>query len=249
MIKTGLVGTGYWGKIIESKLDILSKKGFVFNSKNYSKELINSVEWVFIATPPTSHYLLTRDCIESGVNVFVEKPFCINIEEAEELIFLAKKNKVHLYISNVFLHRKEIVKLPNNKNVSNVFFLWQKFGPFNDNLINDLLYHDLYILIYFLGVRTFSDAFISKNEFDVLNFHFYYGAAKVEFSYDRKYIIEKKKEIIIDGLSILFKNDNQDPLSEIIKGCIEKKIDFNKNNELNLQVVRLMEVVKSALSQ
>ena len=38
MIKTGLIGKGYWGKIIGDKLDILSDKRFVQGKSNYDPE-------------------------------------------------------------------------------------------------------------------------------------------------------------------------------------------------------------------
>jgi len=51
---------------------------------------------VHITTPPESHFDLARLCIQNGCHVYVEKPFTINAEEAEELIELATRNGVKL---------------------------------------------------------------------------------------------------------------------------------------------------------
>lgn len=47
---------------------------------------------VHITTPPQSHYLLGEACLEVGCNIYVEKPFTMNLKEAEKLINIAKKN-------------------------------------------------------------------------------------------------------------------------------------------------------------
>jgi predicted dehydrogenase len=55
------------------------------------KEMLHaaSPEVVHITTPPQSHYALARQCLESGSNVYLEKPFTITAGEAKSLIQLA----------------------------------------------------------------------------------------------------------------------------------------------------------------
>ena len=47
------------------------------------------VDAVHITTPAQSHYPLARLCLEAGCHVYVEKPFTLNAEEADELLRLA----------------------------------------------------------------------------------------------------------------------------------------------------------------
>ena len=138
MIKTGLIGNGYWGKKISDKLDYLSDKIFVQTTANYNPDQFGKAKWIFIATPAVTHFKIAKEVIEKGVNVFVEKPFCSNTGEALKLVNLARKNKIHLYVDNVFLFRKELLGLVPGE-YRNVKFHWYKNGPFNDTLINDLL--------------------------------------------------------------------------------------------------------------
>lgn len=49
---------------------------------------------VHITTPPESHFGLGRLCLESGCNVYLEKPFTLNAEEAEDLLRLAVERKL-----------------------------------------------------------------------------------------------------------------------------------------------------------
>ena len=55
-----------------------------------------AVELVYIATPHPFHYEHARMCIDAGKPVLVEKPFCVNAEEAEELLAYARKKGVFI---------------------------------------------------------------------------------------------------------------------------------------------------------
>lgn len=54
-------------------------------------EMLDTVkpDVVHITTPPPSHYLLGKVCLESGCHVYIEKPFTMNTSEAADLIALA----------------------------------------------------------------------------------------------------------------------------------------------------------------
>ena len=72
-----------------------------FNVKKYFtnvKEMLETVnpDVVHITTPPQSHFGLAKICLEAGCNVYVEKPFTLDIAEAEALICLANSNGVKL---------------------------------------------------------------------------------------------------------------------------------------------------------
>jgi predicted dehydrogenase len=51
---------------------------------------------VHITTPPQSHYSLGKQCLESGINVYLEKPFTVTAEEAESLIKVAEGRKLKI---------------------------------------------------------------------------------------------------------------------------------------------------------
>lgn len=53
---------------------------------------------VHIITPPQSHYDIGKLCLESGINIFVEKPFTINSHEAEALLALAEAKKLRVTV-------------------------------------------------------------------------------------------------------------------------------------------------------
>ena len=51
----------------------------------------DSIELVVVNTPNETHYAYTKEALEAGKHVIVEKPFTVNSEEADELIALAKE--------------------------------------------------------------------------------------------------------------------------------------------------------------
>ena len=71
---------------------------------------------VHITTPPQSHYSLGKICLEAGCHIYVEKPFTINTQEAEELITLGTKKNLKITVgtniqySHVSIRVRDMVK-------------------------------------------------------------------------------------------------------------------------------------------
>jgi predicted dehydrogenase len=61
---------------------------------------------VHITTPPESHFEIARFCLEHGRHVYVEKPFTLNAEEAQQLVSLAAEKRLKLTVghNNQFSH-------------------------------------------------------------------------------------------------------------------------------------------------
>lgn len=56
------------------------------------------IELVIVNTPNITHYEFAKKAIGVGKHVIVEKPFTVNVDEAEELISLAKEKNVKLSV-------------------------------------------------------------------------------------------------------------------------------------------------------
>ncbi len=84
--------------------------------KDY-KELFGrkDIDLVVNATPSYLHYSITKDLLEHGFNVLCEKPCVPTVEEFDDLIATANKNRVHLLVfqqsrfANYFVKVKEII--------------------------------------------------------------------------------------------------------------------------------------------
>jgi len=71
-------------------------------------ELLNEArpDVVHITTPPASHFEIAKFCLESGSHVYVEKPFTLDVDQAQRLLDLAKKKGAKLTVghNNQFSH-------------------------------------------------------------------------------------------------------------------------------------------------
>ena len=56
---------------------------------------VAAIQAVYIsATPENTHFPMTRDCLQAGKHVFLEKPIALELAEADELIALARDRKL-----------------------------------------------------------------------------------------------------------------------------------------------------------
>lgn len=229
-MNVGLHGYGYWGKIINTKL-----KNCIINPINTS-----NLDWIFIATPPQYHYEYARKYLIDNVNVFCEKPMTDTYEKALELIELTKETSARLYINNLFLLRTEIKHNTYIPKYS-IKFKWYKNGPVKDSIFNDLLYHDLYLLINFLGFNQISNIKIIKNDSINLQLKFEYNKLIIDIDYNRAYVGNKYKSILLDDHLIDLSNPKNDPLQESIDACFNNQIDYSSNHQISMNTMKLLE--------
>lgn len=125
MIKVALIGAGKMGishlAILGAHPDV-EVVGVVDTSKMVTdvlqkytafpcfadyKKMLETVkpDAVFVAAPTKYHAAIVRDLLNRDINVFVEKPFCLGVQEGMELVKLAKEKKL---INQVGYHNKFI---------------------------------------------------------------------------------------------------------------------------------------------
>jgi len=113
-LEVGVVGVGFWGRNhvrvfseipyvkVEAICDINYERAkevaTKYNIENYYSSIDemlrkHNLEAVSICTPSVSHAELTVKCLESGVNVFVEKPLASTLRECLMIIDTAKSCK------------------------------------------------------------------------------------------------------------------------------------------------------------
>ncbi|WP_131799229.1 Gfo/Idh/MocA family protein, partial [Chryseobacterium contaminans] len=117
LVKAGLCAFGMSGKVFHAPF-LKEHPGFfisaiVERSKEESKEKYPEaticrsveemlqhadVELVIINTPVQTHYEYAKKALEAGKNIIVEKPFTVNVEEAEELVKLAEEKGLFLSV-------------------------------------------------------------------------------------------------------------------------------------------------------
>lgn len=121
--RVGLIGIGYWGKNLLRNFETLGAvAGFfdvsVENRAHYAAlysdvrdfESLDAmladahIVAVAIATPAATHGELVERALLAGKHVFVEKPLCLDVAEAEKLKHLADENELVLMVGHLLLY-------------------------------------------------------------------------------------------------------------------------------------------------
>jgi len=151
-----IIGTGYWGENIarvfyelkaEKKFnhdlnlfDIDSKKSesvakqYGFKAAKSLEEIIENpkISNVLIITPSSNHYIIAEKAIKAKKNVFVEKPFTLNSEEAKTLVNLSKEIKTLLMVGQIFRYHQGLLELKRRIELGEfgkiLFLIGSKFG-------------------------------------------------------------------------------------------------------------------------
>ena len=98
--------------------------------------------------------MCSSDLLLSKKHVFVEKPISSTLSKTEELIKIAKKNNLLLFVGQIFIFNeilKKIVQISKRENITYVNFVWNKFGTFDEDIFLDLVSHDLSIILTLFG--------------------------------------------------------------------------------------------------
>lgn len=147
-------------------LNYISKK---YNIKktytNLDSLLSQKLDLVSICTPPFTHYMIAKKCLENGCNVLVEKPMAMNSEEAEDLIKLSQKMNVKLCVSHNFLFSNSMLeykRLIKNDLIGEIRGIWflqlsnfkrgfpQWYSKLPGGLIFDESPHMLYLMNFLM---------------------------------------------------------------------------------------------------
>ncbi|MBI2524925.1 MAG: Gfo/Idh/MocA family oxidoreductase [Candidatus Rokubacteria bacterium] len=115
------------------------------------RELRGLVDVATVAVPTHRHFEVTRDLLEAGIHVLVEKPMTTTLEEAKELFRVARHHGSVLHVGHVerfngaVQELRKIVERP-------ILIESRRLGPFaprvqNDSVVMDLMIHDIDIVL------------------------------------------------------------------------------------------------------
>ncbi len=114
---------------------------------------------VAIITPVSTHFQLAKTALLANKHVFIEKPLCRTVAEADELIRLAQERKRVLMVGHIFIYNPGIIKVKeiiDSGELGRIIYIdavRTNLGPIrNDvNALWDLASHDFAIFDYWLG--------------------------------------------------------------------------------------------------
>ncbi len=174
----GILGLGYWGpnlvrnflsqkevtKVIgcdqkDERLKFIANRFPSVHLISDCKELMNGeADIIVIATPVDTHYKLAKKALESGKHIWVEKPFTSSSAQAEELIELAERKNLKIFVDHTFIYNgavRKMKELVESGELGNVLYFDSErinLGLFQRdvNVVWDLAPHDLSIMNFIL---------------------------------------------------------------------------------------------------
>jgi len=171
MIRVAVIGTGSMGKnhvrvysdipdvevvaVVDKNKELGKKIAKKFNTTYYGdyKKILDKVDAVSIAAPTKLHYKIAKDFLNGGVDVLVEKPITVKLDEADELIQLAEKKNRILQVGHIERFNPAITELKNFVKSKDILMISaNRVGHFaaritDVGVVLDLMSHDIDIIL------------------------------------------------------------------------------------------------------
>lgn len=170
MIKVGIFGVGHLGKFhLNNWAEINQAElvGFYDPNDDAAQEvsskyhiprfldpelLMDTVDAVDIVAPTPQHFDLCKKAIRKGKHVFVEKPLANTMEEARELVKLAKESNIKFQVGHVERFNPAFLAIQDLR-LEPMFIEVHRLAQFNPrgtevSVILDLMIHDIDIILH-----------------------------------------------------------------------------------------------------
>lgn len=187
-LKIGVFGAGHLGKIHISnwkEIEDIELTGFFdpdpqtaeMVSEKYGtpsfaspSELMDACDAVDIVAPTTLHFELCDQALRKGKHVFVEKPLANTMDEARNLLKLAKESNLKFQVGHVERFNPAFLALKEQK-LNPMFIEVHRLAQFNPrgtdvSVILDLMIHDIDII---LSIVKSDVSYISANGVAVMS--------------------------------------------------------------------------------
>ena len=199
-LKVGVAGVGYLGRfhaLIYSRMDNVELVGV--NDSNPEQaatvaaeagsqvlpldDLVEQCDAVSIVVPTSLHLEISRPFLEKGVHMLLEKPIEADVENAAEIVRLARESGAILQIGHLERYNAGILALAER--IDNPRFIEaQRMGGFKAratdvDVISDLMIHDIDIILSLVNSELVA---ISASGTSVLTDHIDIANARLEFA-------------------------------------------------------------------
>ncbi|MCU0759262.1 MAG: Gfo/Idh/MocA family oxidoreductase [Steroidobacteraceae bacterium] len=172
-IRTAVIGVGYLGRfhaqkyaqlpgshlvaVVDSREPVRAAVAAELGTRALPdhRSLLGAVDAVSIVTPTPAHYGIAREFLEAGAHVLVEKPVTETVEQARELVEVARRCGRVLQVGH--LERFNAAVLAAEPHLSRPRFIeCQRLAPFKErgtdvNVVLDLMIHDIDIVQTIVG--------------------------------------------------------------------------------------------------
>jgi UDP-2-acetamido-3-amino-2,3-dideoxy-glucuronate N-acetyltransferase len=196
-VKVAIIGAGRWGmNHIKTAATITKAENILVCDRDSNaglrvksafpgigfttetEDVVKSTEFksIIVATPAELHYPITKQLLQAGKHVLVEKPITLHLEEAEELVKLAKENGSILMVGHVLLYHAAVRKMKeeiDNGRIGKLQYIYSNrlnLGAIRseENILWSFAPHDVSLIQYLTGENPVSinangAAFVQSN--------------------------------------------------------------------------------------
>ena len=179
-VRVAVIGVGDWGKnLVRNFAELPGSRLLVCCDSDESKlrgvrtryayiETICEPEEVFgnpdidavvIATTASTHFQFASRALESGKSVFVEKPLCTTVRDAEKLCQMAEESGLTLMVGHLLLYHPAVTKLKkivDSGELGKLLYIYSQrvnLGKVraDENALSSLGAHDISVMLYLFG--------------------------------------------------------------------------------------------------
>ena len=259
-MKIGLVGLGYWGKIILKNLKQLGYEDVTIcepREINWSdigqkyKHVLDykdlDCEYVFVIVPVSSHYEICEYFLKRGCNVFCEKPLELTHDKCSNLFSIADTYKSNLFVDWLFTYNSAVNKIKSIIDKvgkpKSIIANRMNFGPVREDVSArwDLASHDVSIACHMLGENPNSCKWLDfkrdkqSKQFDSTVGVIDFPSTNVQINASWSYGIKNRMYTIEFDNLLMHWDDNT---SIILYG--NEAIDYEKSSPLHTSIQTFM---------
>lgn len=179
MLNVSVIGVGYWGpnlvrnfaanpraKVVaccdlaQNRLDLIRRNyPYVETTTDYRAVLKDTkTDLVVLCTPVSTHFEIARDALLAGKHVLIEKPMTSTSAQAEELVELAARKGLKIFVDHTFIYTgavRRIKELIESGELGKLYYFDSvrvNLGLFQHdvNVLWDLAPHDVSIMYHLL---------------------------------------------------------------------------------------------------
>ena len=281
-LRVGVIGAGYLGKFHAEKyagMDEVELVGVVDIEKekaentaatlgisaytNY-KDLFGKVDAVSVVVPTPAHFAVSKNFLENGIDVLIEKPITTTLEEADELIEIAESKGLIIQVGHLERFNPAVIALQdivkNPRFIESHRLSIYKERCTDVSVILDLMIHDIDIILNFVrysikGIHAAGIPVISKHV-DIANarLEFENGcvanvtASRISIKNERKIrLFQRDAYVSVDFANheITVIRQNKKSSNSLIPGMEIKHLCFAKSDALKDELKSFVKSVQN----
>lgn len=273
-IRCGVVGTGYLGQhhariyaaldgcelvgIVESEDARAAEMCELYGCERFdtAESLAAACDAVSVVVPTDKHSEVAVPLLLGGCHLLIEKPLCVNLLEAEEILAAAKSTGCIVQVGHIE-HYNPVMAYLENAVTQPQYITADRLAPFNPRgtevgVVLDLMIHDIGVIlalvrspvvqVHAVGVNVLS------NSEDIANARITFENGCVANINTSRVSEKKVREIRVfqpkNYLSLNFQDQSGHFLRKEAAQLVREEIPIEKDEPLKLELASFVQVVK-----